>query len=315
MLGHGHHDHHHHSDVDQRSSRNLLFALLLNVGFVGFEIVGGIRTNSVAILADAVHDASDALSLGLAWYLQRLSQRGADKLFTYGYRRFSVLGALITGVLLVSGLALVMWRAIERLQEPEPVHSLGMLGLAVIGILVNGAAFLRLYKGSSLNEQVVGWHLLEDVLGWVAVLIGAAVMAVADWPIIDPLLSLMIGALILFNVFGKLRRVALVFLQSVPEGFDLERFTAEVLRLPLVLSTHHTHVWTLDGERHVLTMHVVLAPSAQRSDIVHLRTTIIEMLRNQGVEHATIAFELEGEPCDGSVNADARKPCSDAQAT
>src|SRR5690606_6235698 len=118
-----------------------------------------------------------------------------------------------------------------------------------------------------------------------------------------------------FNGFGVLRRVGHVFRETVAVVCDLGRFTAEVLRLPLVLSTHHTHVWTLDGERHVLTMHVVLAPSAQRSDIVHLRTTIIEMLRNQGVEHATIAFELEGEPCDGSVNADARKPCSDAQAT
>ena len=185
---HHHHGHHHHGDV-----KNLGIAFILNVCFTIIEIVGGILTNSVAILSDALHDLGDSLSLGLAWYFQRLSEKGRDRNFSYGYKRFSVLGALITSVVLVIGSVIIIYSAVSRLQHPQISNGLGMLGLAVLGILVNGAAVVRLKGSSSVNSRAVMLHLMEDVLGWVAVLIGSLFIYFFDWQIIDPILSLMIA--------------------------------------------------------------------------------------------------------------------------
>jgi cobalt-zinc-cadmium efflux system protein len=284
-----------------RAVGNLKTAFLLNLAFTIVEIAGGLWTNSIAVLADAVHDGGDVLTLGLSWYLQRMSQRQRDAQFTYGYRRFSVLGALISGIVLVVGVGLVLWHAVPRLWSPPPVHAPGMMGLAVLGILVNGIAFYRLHRGQSLSEQVIGWHLLEDVLGWTAVLLGGLAMSLWNLPQLDPLLSIGISLFILWKVIGKLRRVGLVFLQSVPEGFDLAQFTSDVESIPKVLSTHHTHVWTLDGQHHVLTTHLVMEPGSLREDVVAAKARIIELLRPDTFIHATIAIEFAGEPCEGIV--------------
>ena len=296
MPGHHHHDHRQDDDAG-----NLAVAFLLNLAFTLIEIAGGIWTNSVAILADAVHDAGDTLSLGLSWLLERLSQRQRDATFTYGYRRFSVLGALFSGIVLAGGLAVVLWNAVPRLMQPKEVHTPGMAALAILGIVANGLAFFRLRKGKSLNVQVVAWHLLEDVLGWAAILAGSLIMMVWSVPILDPLLSIGISLLVLWNVVRKLARVSLVFLQSAPEGFDLERFTREVLAIDRVQSLHHTHVWTLDGQRHVLTTHLVMDAQSTREDIIAAKSRVIELLKPQPFTHATIAVELAGEKCEGTV--------------
>ena len=290
-------DHHH----DHHETGDLKVAFLLNLAFTILEIAGGIWTNSVAILADAVHDAGDTLTLGLSWLLERLSLRDRDATFTYGYRRFSVLGAFVSGLVLVAGLVVVLWHAIPRLANPQQVHAPGMAALAVVGILANGLAYLRLRRGAGHNVQVVAWHMLEDVLGWVAILAGSLVMMVWTVPILDPLLSIGISLFVLWNVVRKLARVGLVFLQSAPEGFDLDRFTEQVLAIPRVQSLHHTHVWTLDGQRHVLTTHLVMDAESSREEIVAAKRRVIELLRPEPFMHATIAVELAGEKCEGTV--------------
>ncbi|HSI62762.1 MAG TPA: cation diffusion facilitator family transporter, partial [Candidatus Saccharimonadia bacterium] len=181
--GHGHSHAHAHG-----TGGNLRVAFLLNLAFTGIEIAGGLWTNSIAILSDALHDAGDCLTLGLALYLQRVSARNADARFTYGYRRFSSLGALISGVLLSVGVGYMGWQAVHRLGNPEPVHASGMMILAVVGVLFNGLAAWKLRHSHSLNEKVAGWHLVEDTLGWIAVLIGRGSMSAWHLPIIDPLL-------------------------------------------------------------------------------------------------------------------------------
>lgn len=288
------HDHHHHD----HATSNLLAAFLLNLTFTGIEIVGGIWTNSVAILSDAVHDSGDCLALGLAWYLQRLAQRRPDARFTYGYRRWSSLGALITGVVLVAGLAFVVWESAQRLRSPQEVYAPGVVMLAIVGVLFNGAAVWRLSGGHSLNEQMARWHLLEDTLGWVAVLIGGVAMSIWDVPILDPLFALLIAAIILWNVIWNLRRVAHIFLQGAPTGFDPAAFEKQLAELPLVVSSHHTNTWTLDGERHVFSTHLVVAPQATRDEIVTLKTRVHELLREHHFEHITLDVELAGERCE-----------------
>lgn len=288
---HGDHAHAH------GSSGNLQVAFLLNLAFTVIEVVGGLWTNSVAILSDAVHDLGDSMSLGLAWYFDRLSRRERTARHTYGYRRYALLGGLITGLVLIVGLGFILWNAVARLIAPQQVNAPGMMVLAVVGVLFNGAAVLKVRRGSSLTEQVVSWHLLEDTLGWIAVLIGAGVMAVWDLPLIDPLLSVGISLFVLWNVVRNLRKVFNVFIQMVPEAFHLDAFERTVLTHPKVLSIHHTHCWTVDGEVHVLTTHLVLDRSATREEMIAAKSLVRSLLDADVFEHVTVDVELEGELC------------------
>jgi cobalt-zinc-cadmium efflux system protein len=303
---HHHHGHHHH---DHGSTGNLKAAFFLNLAFTVIEIIGGIWTNSIAILSDAVHDLGDSMSLALAWYFQRLSQRGRTPKDTYGYRRYALLGGLITGGVLVIGLCFVLWNAVHRLLAPAPVNAPGMILLAVIGVLFNGAAVLRVKSGSSLTEKVVTWHLIEDVLGWVAVLVGAVIMAIWDLPIIDPLLSIGISVFIIWNVVGNLRQVFEVIIQKVPSSFDVEHFEREVLKHPKVVSMHDTHSWSVDGEIHVLTTHLVMQVDATRDEMIDAKSHVRKLLDEDTFEHVTVDVELEGEMCVIGSGRKGSAPC------
>ncbi|MDF1825832.1 MAG: cation diffusion facilitator family transporter [Verrucomicrobiales bacterium] len=282
--------HHHH-----HSRENLKVAFFLNLGFTVVEIIGGLWTNSVAILTDAVHDLGDSLSLGLAWYFDRLSEKGRTPSYTYGYRRYRLIGGLITGVILIIGLSFALWHSIARIFDPAEVNAGGMMGLAVLGILFNGAAVLRVRRGSSLTEKLVSWHLIEDVLGWVAVLIGAGIMMIWDLPVIDSLLSIGISLFILWNVGGSLRKVGAVFLQTTPEGFEVSNFEKAVLKIEGVESIHHVHCWSIDGESHVLSAHLVISNEAE--DIVSIKNAVRRILADDAFEHVTLEIERPGDCC------------------
>ena len=215
-------------------------------------------TNSVAILSDALHDLGDTLSLALAWYFQKISRKGRDSIFSYGYKRFSLLGAIINSIILLVGSIFILIEAIPRLVHPEPSDVKGMIILAVLGVLFNGAAILRLRKGSSLNEKVVRLHLMEDVLGWVAVLIGAVIMYFFHLPVIDPILSLLISAYILFNVVKNLKQTFQIILQGIPVNADINAIKSYLSGLPQIDDYHDFHIWSMDGEYNILTVHLVL---------------------------------------------------------
>lgn len=292
-MEHNGHEHHH----KHESGLNLGVAFLLNLVFILVEVAGGLWTNSIAILTDALHDGGDAFSLGLAWYLHKVSHRRPDATFTYGYRRFSSVGALVTGLVLIAGLIVIGWNAVNRLQHPEGVKAPGMLAIALVGIVLNGVAAWKLHGGRSLTEKVVSWHLLEDTLGWAAVLAGSAVMMVWNLPIIDPILALVISAFVLWNVFRNLKKVVLVFLQTVPHGFDAAAFARRMTEIPGVVGAHHTHTWTLDGEHHVFSTHLVMQRDSTRSEIVAVKRRVHELLREEDFAHITVEVELEGECC------------------
>lgn len=290
--------HHHAPGAPEHSSRgSLKVAFYLNLGFTLIEIVGGLLTNSVAILSDAVHDMGDSLSLGLAWYFDKLSKQGATCQNSYGYRRYSLLGGLITAVVLMVGLAFVLWNAIPRLFSPEEVNAPGMMLLALVGILFNGAAVLKVRRGTSLTEKVVSWHLLEDILGWVAVLVGAGIMSIWNLPIIDPLLSIAISIFVLWNVLRNVRSFFDVFLQKAPHSFDVEQFARTLSTTPKVVSVHHTHCWSIDGESHVFTTHLVMQGDSSREEVVQAKSQVRQMLDRGAFEHVTVDVELEGEEC------------------
>lgn len=286
------HDHTHTS-----SSKRMGWAFFLNLSFTIIEFIGGWLTNSTAIMADAVHDLGDCLSIGSAWWLDRWGNKKADRQFTYGYRRLSLLGALINGLVLAIGSVWILTEALPRLFDPVMPHTEGMFALAVLGVSVNGYAAYRLSHGKTLNERVLNWHLLEDVLGWVAVLLVALVMQFVELPILDPLLSIGFTLFILINVLRNLWKTGHLFFQGTPDTEVLESITETLSAIEQVKSIHHLHLWSLDGEHHVLTAHVRVSPLNTLAEYARLKMTINKALETKDLAHTTIEIELDQEPC------------------
>jgi cobalt-zinc-cadmium efflux system protein len=251
----------------------------------------------VAIISDAVHDLGDSISLGTSWYLDRLSKKKATESYSFGYRRFSLLGALINAIVLILGSVFVIREAILRLQSPEMSDAKGMFYFALLGVAVNGYAAWKLSKGKTLNERVITLHLIEDVLGWVAVLIASIFLIFYPNPYLDPALSLLIAAYILWNVIKRLRETVFLFLQGQPLDVDKSAIEKEIQAIDYVDSTHHTHIWSLDGEHHVFTSHIKLRPLQSMEDILHVKNELKRIMKKYPFEHYTIETEFEGEDC------------------
>lgn len=298
-MGHDHSSHgtHTHAHAHGNSSKNLGVAFFLNLGFAVVEIIGGMWTNSVAIISDAVHDFGDAFSIGVSFFLERYSEKRRTSTFTYGYKRFSTLGALINSIVLLVGSIFVFMETIPRLFHPAEVNYSGMMWLAVAGLAVNGFAALRLMKGHSISQRAVMLHLLEDVLGWLAVLIGSVVIRYTGWYFIDPLLSVAIGIFILTNVFRNLYAIFRILLQAVPEHLPEGRVREVLERLPGVQGVHDLHVWTLDGEKNIASAHLIVADDVNREDIVRVKHEAVDRLKELGIEHLTVEIEYETEGC------------------
>ena len=287
MSGHSHHHHH-----GNESQKNIGIAFFLNAIFVVIEIVGGLLTNSIAILSDAVHDLGDSLTLGLSWVLEKRSHRPGNSSYTYGYKRLSLVGALMNAVVLLVGSGFIIANAIPRLFSPEPIDPKGMIILAVLGIIINGAAVLRLKKGTKIAERVVSLHLLEDVLGWFAVLIVSIILLFADIPILDPILSLLITAFVLKNVVQNFGQIIKIFLQAVPEGYDISKIEDEIIKKhPSVFDIHGTKLWTLDGDSNIMTFHMCVKNEPDLNEIVKLKRSVKDTLSELGIEDVTIEIE------------------------
>jgi cobalt-zinc-cadmium efflux system protein len=291
-MGHDHHHHHH------DSSGNIRLAFFLNLGFTILEIFGGLWTNSVAILSDALHDLGDSLSLGLAWYLDRKSKESANEKYTFGYRRFSLLGALVNSIILITGSVFIIIEGVERIMNPQSSDAMGMVVFAIIGVTVNGYAAWKMSSGKTLNEKVVSWHLLEDVLGWVAVLVVAIVLLFKDILYLDPALSIVITLYVLWNVVKRLKETLHLFLQGVPSDIPIEEIKNRILAVANVKSMHHTHVWSLEGEHHVFTSHICLKEIDHFDQILQTKSAIKEILRAYPFSHYTLETELDHESCE-----------------
>lgn len=282
---------------DHSGVKNLKFAFFLNLGFTILEFIGGFLTNSVAIMSDALHDLGDSIALALAWYLQDFSKKRRDEKFSYGYGRFSLLGAWINATILIIGSLFILFEAIPRLVEPQEVDEQGMFWFAIFGILVNGIAAWKLHSGKSLNEKVISLHLLEDVLGWVAILVSSIIMMFTDLPILDPILSLMIMGFVLYNATRNMIKAMKIFLQATPKDVDLDKVKELILALPRVEDVYHLHVWTLDGEVNILTIHIQLK-NVDMAAAQEIKSNVRDLLAELNIKHATIETELVGTKMD-----------------
>lgn len=289
------------------TQRNILIAFLLNMGFSVFELIGGIITGSVAIISDAIHDFGDAVSIGTSYFLEKKSKCKPDDRHTYGYARYSVLGAGITNLILLVGSALVMYNAVLRILHPVQIHSDGMILMAVLGAAMNLAAAWFTHGGHSLNEKAVNLHMLEDVLGWVVVLIGAIVIRFTNFVLIDPLMSLGVAVFILVHALRGMGQVLDVFLEKTPAEVDVQQLQMHLQNMPRVTDVHHLHVWTMDGVSHYATMHI----AAVHCDALALKDAVRRECREHGITHVTIELEQDGEPCqETACKPEKKQTCS-----
>ena len=287
------HDHgHHHKELNEK---NILLAFFLNAGFAVIEFVGGYLTNSVAIYSDALHDLGDSIALLFSYFAEKMSSKKADLQFTYGYRRFSVLAALINGLILLVGSTFIISEAIQRLQSPEPVHAPGVIFLSLLGLSVNGFAAYRMSKNSGLNSRMLMFHLLEDILGWCAVLVVSIVLLFKPWYFLDSVLSILIAVIIINGVIKNLYQVSKILLQSFPSKIDRKKLEQDILGFNNVLGVHFIQGWSLDDSSFNLTLHVKVSSELQMKKVDALRVQIETYLRANQILYTTIQFE--GSEC------------------
>ena len=276
-----------------KTEKNILIAFVLNLCFSIFEFFGGIFTGSVAILSDAVHDVGDAASIGLSFFLEKKSKKQPDDTYTYGYARYSVIGSVITTLILLFGSVAVVFGAVSRIINPIKINYNGMIVFAIVGVVVNFFAAFFTREGDSLNQKAVNLHMLEDVLGWAVVLVGAVVMRFTNLWLIDPCLSICVAIFIFINAIKNLKAVVDLFLEKTPKSVDLDQLREHISKIDGVLDIHHIHIWSLDGQKTFATMHVVT--NADSHEIKH---KIREELEEHGIGHATLELEGENEHCD-----------------
>lgn len=291
----GEHTHSHglpHSHQTHQSTRNILIAFLLNLGFSIYEFIGGIFTGSTAIMSDSIHDFGDALSIGISFFLEKKSEKRPDNHYTYGYVRYSLVGGMITTLILFLGSIFVITSAIVRLFNPVAINYNGMILLAIIGVVINGAATYITHRGSSLNQKSVNLHMLEDVLGWVVVLIGAIIMRFADITYLDPILSILVACFIFWHAIKNFLSIIDVFLEKTPDNISVADLTKQLEQIPQIQGIHHFHAWSIDGYHTYVTLHAVTdSPNSE------LKQKIRAELSHHGIHHVTIELEIPKEHC------------------
>ena len=276
-----------------KTERNILAAFLLNLSFSVLELFGGFFTGSIAIVSDAIHDFGDSVSIGISYFLEKKSKGKPDSKYTYGYARYSVLGAVITSAILTVGSLLIIWRAVDRLIHPEEIRPYSMMIFAVFGLLMNLLAAYFTHGGGSLNQRAVNLHMLEDVLGWAAVLVGAVLIRLTGFYFIDPLLSMGVAVFILVESCRSFSHLAELFLEKIPRGIDISELTEHILAIDGVVGVHHVHVRSFDGVNNSATMHVVIS----EGDYAAIKRAVKEELREHGIAHATLELESADEEC------------------
>lgn len=275
-----------------KTDRNIFIAFILNLGFSIFEFIGGAFTNSVAITSDAVHDMGDAASIGISFFLEKKSHRKADKKHSFGYARYSLLGSMITTGVLAAGSTLMIVESIKRIANPVPVDYKSMIWLAIFGFIVNLAASFATREGDSLNQKSVNLHMMEDVLGWLVVLIGAVVMNFTDFTIIDSAMSIGIAVTIFISAAKTFNEALDIILDNTPTGFSISEVHDRVAAIDGVKDVHHIHIWSADGQKNYATLHVVAKEKPMK-----IKKAVKGVLADYGIAHTTVEVEEPGEKC------------------
>jgi cobalt-zinc-cadmium efflux system protein len=273
-----------------KREKRVQIAAFINISFTILEIVGGFWTNSLAILSDALHDFGDSIALLVSWLFERGARKSPDANRTFGYQRLSLFSAFFSAIVLIGGSILIISQAIPRILNPQTVNATGMVGMAIIGVLFNGMGFFLLKRGESLNEKVLSWHLLEDVLGWVVILVGGIIINFWDVYLLDPIMTLGLTVFILYYVSKNLKEAVNILLEGVPAHINIDEVKRDILAIDGVTGVHDVHIWSLEGETDILTAHIV-ADEAHLKKPDQTRRAVKEVLKRHHVEHSTIELE------------------------
>ena len=277
-----------------KTEKNILTAFILNISFSILELLGGIFTNSISIMSDAVHDFGDALSIGISLILEKISKKKPDEKYTYGYARYSVLGALITTIVLTVGSIFVILGGINRILNPVTINYNGMIIFAIFGVVINFLAAYFTREGDSINQKAVNLHMLEDVLGWVVVLIGSILMKFTNISLVDSIISIGIAIFILINAFKNLKDILDLFLEKTPKDISVEEIKKHLLEMKEILDVHHIHIWSMDGVTNYSTMHIV----TEENNAKELKKKIRKEMNELGISHTTIEIENKNDDCE-----------------
>ncbi len=276
-----------------KSQKNILFAFALNLFFAVLEFVGGLFTGSFAIISDSLHDLGDAAGIGISFLFEKKSTQKPDDIYTYGYGRYSVMGSIVMTIILLFGSVTIIYNAIIKLLNPSEINYNGMIILAIIGTAVNLIAALITHKGESLNQKAVNLHMLEDVLGWIVVLIGAIVMKLTSITVIDPLLSIVVALFVFISALKTLASALSVILEKAPKELNISELKAELLEIDGIKDVHHIHLWSMDGNTSYATMHIVSDDSP-----ANIKETVKNKLKNLHIIHSTLELESSNEHCN-----------------
>ena len=282
--------------VVMKTDKNILIAFILNMSFSIFEFIGGTITNSVAIISDAIHDLGDSLSIGISYFLEKKSKKKPDDKYTYGYLRYSVIGSTITTMILLTGSCIVIYNSFLRFKNPETINYNGMIIFAIIGVITNIVAAYKTKKGHSLNQKAVNLHMLEDVLGWIVVLIGALVMKVTNIAILDPILSILVSTYIFINAIKNFKQIIDLFLEKTPSNINVSELKKHLLEINNVEDIHHIHIWSIDGYNNYATMHVVVNKFDNKT-----KHKVKDELKEHGIAHVTVELETKEEKCQDNT--------------
>ena len=263
-------------------------AFFLNLTYAIVEFIAGGIFGSSAVLADSVHDLGDAIAIGISAFLETISNREEDNQYTLGYKRFSLLGALVTAIILMTGSVLVILENVTKILNPQPVNDEGILWLGIIAITINVLASLVVGKGKTKNESILSLHFLEDTLGWLAVILMAIVLRFTNWYILDPLLSLVISFFILSKALPRFWSTLKIFLDAVPEGLDIEQVKNGLERLDNVASLNQINLWTMDGLEKNAIVHLCLEDWEQMTET---KNQVRQLLEERGVQNITIEVD------------------------
>ena len=275
-----------------KTKHTVWLAFFLNLSYAIVEFIAGGVFGSSAVLADSVHDLGDAIAIGVSAFLEIISNREEDSRYTLGYKRFSLLGALVTAVILMTGSVLVILENMTKLFHPQPVNDEGILWLGIIAVSINVLASLVVRKGKTKNESILSLHFLEDTLGWVAVILMAIVLRFTDWYILDPLLSLVISFFILSKAIPRFWSTLKIFLDAVPEGVDIKQVKSDLEQLDHVASINQLNLWTMDGLEKNAIVHVCLK---KMEHMEVCKEAIRAMLKDYGFQNITIEVDADLE--------------------
>lgn len=310
-LGSGHdhggdHDHgpgHSHApEVTSRNERVVLIGFLLTFGFMFAEVIGGLLSGSLALIADAGHMMTDAAALALAWAGFRFGRRAADKKRTFGYMRFEVLAGFVNAVALMLLVAWIAYEAVLRLLHPAPILAGPMMAVAVLGLLVNGGVFYMLMQGDREHVNIKGalLHVMGDLLGSVAAIVAAGIIWLTGWTPIDPILSVLLSALVLRAAWSLLRTSMHILMEGAPSGLDPDEMRARLVgAVPGLADVSHIHVWSITSGRANATLHVALAEGADPAAVV--RGLKDRLARDYDIGHSTVEIDWEGAAADCAI--------------